>query len=157
MSLLQNMPLWSALIAIIVAQVIKVPIRAITEKQVQPDLAFSTGGMPSSHSAAVAALTTSIGFETGLDSPVFAASFVFSIIIMFDASGVRRAAGEQAILLNLLLKDFQRFVDEAKNWGSKQEFEKNREIREMLGHQPIEVFFGALTGIAISLIIYLLF
>ncbi|WP_077307879.1 divergent PAP2 family protein [Terribacillus halophilus] len=157
MSLLQNMPLWSALIAIIVAQVIKVPIRAITEKQVQPDLAFSTGGMPSSHSAAVAALTTSIGFETGLDSPVFAASFVFSIIIMFDASGVRRAAGEQAILLNLLLKDFQRFVDEAKKWGSKQEFEKNREIREMLGHQPIEVFFGALTGIAISLIIYLLF
>ncbi|SNZ05905.1 hypothetical protein SAMN05421503_1070 [Terribacillus aidingensis] len=157
MSLLQNMPLLSALIAIIVAQVIKVPIRAITEKQVQPDLAFSTGGMPSSHSAAVAALTTSIGFETGLSSPVFAASFVFSIIIMFDASGVRRAAGEQAILLNLLLKDFQRFVDEAKNWGSKQEFEKNREIREMLGHQPIEVFVGALTGIAISLIIYLLF
>lgn len=157
MSLLQNMPLWSALIAIVFAQVIKVPIRAIADKRIQADLAFSTGGMPSSHSAAVAALTTSIGFESGLDSPIFAASFVFSIIIMFDASGVRRQAGEQAILLNLLLKDFQRFVDEAKHWGSKQEFEKNREIREMLGHQPIEVFFGALTGIGISLVIYLLF
>lgn len=157
MSLLQNMPLWSALIAIVFAQIIKVPIRAIADKRIQADLAFSTGGMPSSHSAAVAALTTSIGFESGLESPIFAASFVFSIIIMFDASGVRRQAGEQAILLNLLLKDFQRFVDEAKVWGSKQEFEKNREIREMLGHQPIEVFFGALTGIGISLVIYLLF
>lgn len=69
MSLFHNLPLWSALIAIVFAQVIKVPIRAIADKRLQPDLAFSTGGMPSSHSAAVAALTTSIGFESGLDSP----------------------------------------------------------------------------------------
>ncbi|WP_277674389.1 divergent PAP2 family protein, partial [Piscibacillus halophilus] len=62
--------------------------------------------------------------------------------------------GQHATILNQLVKDFQRFVDEAKHWQEKEEQDKQRELKELLGHQPIEVFFGALTGILISVIFY---
>src|SRR5699024_10177747 len=97
-----NFPLMAALSAIIFAQVIKVPIQLIFAREFVPGLVFGTGSMPSSHSAAVCALTTAIGITEGVNSPLFAAAFVFSVIIMFDASGVRREAGEHAIILNLL-------------------------------------------------------
>ncbi len=97
--------------------------------------------MPSSHSAAVTAVTTGIGIEHGVSSGLFAISCITAIIIMFDATGIRRQAGEQAILLNMLVKDFHRFVTEAKGWGQKGEYEKQKELKELLGHQPIEVFF----------------
>ncbi|WP_407271905.1 divergent PAP2 family protein [Radiobacillus sp. PE A8.2] len=157
MNILANFPLWAALIAIVFAQGVKVPIQFIATREFKPGLAFSTGGMPSSHSAAVAALTTAIGIQHGLSSGLFAVSCVFSIIIMFDASGVRRHAGEQAILLNELVKDFQYFVEEAKVWTEKGEYEKREELKELLGHQPIEVFFGGLTGIILAIILYPLF
>jgi len=111
----------------------------------------STGGMPSSHSAAVTALSTGVALETGLNSAIFAVSAVFAIITMFDATGVRRQAGEQAIVLNRLVSDFNRFVEEAKVWQKKAEQEKRRELKELLGHKPIEVFFGGLTGILLTL------
>lgn len=149
-----NFPLVAALSAIIFAQVIKIPIRLFVTKEFMPSLAFSTGGMPSSHSAAVAALTTSIGILDGVVSNTFAIAFVFSVIVMFDASGVRRQAGKQAVVLNQLIKDFQYFVDEAKVWNKKEEYEKRQELKELLGHQPIEVFFGALTGIGISFLLF---
>src|SRR5690625_3286443 len=152
-----NFPLVAALSAIIFAQVIKIPIRLFVTKEFMPSLAFSTGGMPSSHSAAVAALTTSIGILDGVVSNTFAIAFVFSVIVMFDASGVRRQAGKQAVVLNQLIKDFQYFVDEAKVWNKKEEYEKRQELKELLGHQPIEVFFGGLTGIAIAFLLYPLF
>ncbi|WP_060679846.1 divergent PAP2 family protein [Virgibacillus halodenitrificans] len=150
MDVLMNFPLLSALTAIIFAQVVKIPIKLVVTKEFRPGLAFSTGGMPSSHSAAVAALTTSVGIMEGVSSTMFAVSCVFSIIIMFDASGVRRQAGEQAIVLNQLIKDFQLFVDGAKDWNRKKEYEKRQELKELLGHQPIEVFFGGLSGVAIA-------
>ncbi|WP_085505717.1 divergent PAP2 family protein [Thalassobacillus devorans] len=154
MELLYNFPLWSAIIAILFAQAVKVPIRMIATRDFNPGLAFSTGGMPSSHSAAVTALATAVGLQEGFDSSMFGIATVFSIIVMFDSTGVRRQSGEQAIVLNLLINDFQRFVDEAKLWNKKQEFEKREEIRELLGHQPIEVFFGGVTGILLSIILY---
>ncbi|MFG6119548.1 divergent PAP2 family protein [Thalassobacillus sp. B23F22_16] len=154
MELLYNFPLWSAIIAILFAQAVKVPIRMIATRDFNPGLAFSTGGMPSSHSAAVTALATAVGLQEGFDSSMFGIAAVFSIIVMFDSTGVRRQSGEQAIVLNLLINDFQRFVDEAKLWNKKQEFEKREEIRELLGHQPIEVFFGGVTGILLSIILY---
>lgn len=154
MDLLYNFPLWAALVAIMFAQAIKVPIHLIVTKEFKPGLAFSTGGMPSSHSAAVAALTTGIGLLDGVTSTVFAVSLVFSIIVMFDSSGVRRQAGEQAILLNQLINDFQYFIEEARDWKQKKEYEKRKEIKELLGHQPIEVFVGGLTGIGIALLLY---
>lgn len=157
MTVFENFPLIVALFAILFAQGVKVPIHYIVTKEFKPGLAFSTGGMPSSHSAAVAAVTTAIGIDHGLSSGMFAISCVFSIIIMFDATGIRRQAGEQAIVLNMLVKDFQYFVEEAKVWAKKQEFEKKQELKELLGHQPIEVFFGGVTGIILALLAYPLF
>ncbi|AIF44019.1 divergent PAP2 family protein [Virgibacillus sp. SK37] len=157
MDVLMNFPLLSALTAIVFAQVVKIPIKLVVTKEFRPGLAFSTGGMPSSHSAAVAALTTSVGIMEGVSSTMFAVSCVFSIIIMFDASGVRRQAGEQAIVLNQLIKDFQLFVDGAKDWNRKKEYEKRQELKELLGHQPIEVFFGGLSGVAIAFLLYQLY
>ncbi|WP_029269917.1 divergent PAP2 family protein [Virgibacillus alimentarius] len=151
-----NLPLVAALIAIMLAQIIKIPIQFFITKELNLNLAFSTGGMPSSHSAAVCALTTGVGIVDGITSMTFAVSFVFSIIIMFDASGVRRQAGEQAIVINQLLKDFQYFVDEAKQWNKKEKFTKQEELKELLGHQPIEVFFGGLSGVGITFLLYFL-
>lgn len=153
-SLLLNFPLISALTAIITAQVIKVPINFIVTREFTPSLIFGTGSMPSSHSAAVCALTTAIGITSGLSSVPFAIAFVFSIITMFDASGVRREAGEHAVLLNMLVKDIQAFREEASDWRNKGEYEKREELKTLLGHKPIEVFVGALTGIAIAFLIY---
>lgn len=149
-----NFPLLAALVSIIIAQVIKIPITLIVTREFKPGLAFSTGGMPSSHSAAVAALTTGIGIIDGITSTTFAISFVFSVIIMFDASGVRRHAGEQAVVLNQLMKDLQYFFDGAKDWNRKEEYEKRQELKELLGHQPIEVFFGGLTGIFLAFLLF---
>ncbi|GAA0464827.1 divergent PAP2 family protein [Alkalibacillus silvisoli] len=154
MEILYNTPLWIALFAVIFAQVIKIPIQFIATKEINLGLAFSTGGMPSSHSAAVSALTTTIAIEHGVDSPYFAISCVLSIIVMYDATGIRRHAGEHATILNQLVKDFQRIVDDAKHWDQKEEAEKQKELKELLGHQPIEVFFGALTGIFLAIITY---
>ncbi|WNS74796.1 divergent PAP2 family protein [Bacillus sp. DTU_2020_1000418_1_SI_GHA_SEK_038] len=154
MDLLLNFPLWSAIAAIFFAQFVKVPIHFIATRKVNWALLTSTGGMPSSHSAAVTALSTGVALETGLDSPVFAISAVFAIITMFDATGVRRQAGEQAIVLNQLMSDFNHFVEEAKVWQKKGEQEKRKELKELLGHKPIEVFFGGLTGILLTLFLH---
>lgn len=157
MELLHNIPLLSSLFAIIFAQFVKIPIHFIATKKIDWSLFTSTGGMPSSHSAAVSALTTAIGFENGLDSPLFAASTVFAIIVMFDATGIRYQAGQQAVIINQLRKDFQVFVNEAKGWNNKKEEEKMQELKTLLGHRPSEVFFGCLTGILISVIVYTAF
>ncbi len=113
----------------------------------------STGGMPSSHSAAVTALSTGVALEQGLDSPLFAVAAIFAVITMFDATGVRRHAGEQATVINRLVIDFNRFVSEAKDFQKAEEKEKQKKLKELLGHQPIEVFFGGVTGIVLTLIL----
>lgn len=154
MDFFANFPLWAALSAIVFAQVIKIPIRLMATREFKPGLAFSTGGMPSSHSAAVAALTTSVGIVEGANSVMFAIAAVFSVIIMFDASGVRRQAGEQAIVINQLVEDFQYFMEGAKDWNRKEIYQKRKELKELLGHQPIEVFFGGLSGVAIAFFLY---
>lgn len=114
----------------------------------------STGGMPSSHSAAVTALTTAIAFEHGLDSSMFAISAIFAVIVMFDASGVRYQAGQQALIINQIRADFQTFVSGTKDWIKKDEEQKIIELKTLLGHKPSEVFAGAVTGILISVITY---
>ncbi|WP_076558096.1 divergent PAP2 family protein [Salimicrobium flavidum] len=158
MEIFQNFPLWAALLAIFSAQGIKIPISFIASRKIDGTLAFSTGGMPSSHSAAVTALSTGIGIEQGFGSPLFALAAVFAIIVMFDSTGVRRQSGEQAIMLNILMNDFQRFVEQARGWGTKEEFEKREEIKEMLGHQPVEVFVGGVFGVVLTFFVhYLLF
>ncbi|MCA1027776.1 MULTISPECIES: divergent PAP2 family protein [Cytobacillus] len=156
MELFLNFPLWSALAAIFFAQFVKVPITFFATRKLDWSLLTSTGGMPSSHSAAVTALSTGVAIEAGLDSVPFAISAMFAIITMFDATGVRRQAGEQAIVLNQLVNDFNRFVDEAKSWPKKPDQVKRKELKELLGHKPVEVFFGGLTGILLTLFLYAL-
>ncbi|MFK3938389.1 divergent PAP2 family protein [Alkalihalobacillus sp. NPDC078783] len=151
MEIFLNYPLWSALIAIITAQFIKIPLAFIATKKLNFELFTSTGGMPSSHSAAVTALSTAVAIELGLDSPVFAATAILGIIVMFDATGVRRHAGYHATVLNQLVTDFNKLVDEVKTWPKKEDSQK---LKELLGHQPIEVFFGALLGIFLTLGLY---
>src|SRR5690625_5105954 len=112
--------------------------------------------MPRSHSVAVAALTTSIVFIVCVESPSFAVSLIFSSIVMFDSSGVRRQSVEHAILLNQLIKDVQYFADEIKDWKHKEKIEKHVENKEMLGHQPIEVVFGGLLGVVVAILLHFL-
>jgi uncharacterized protein len=154
MDLFINFPFWASLAAIFFAQFIKVPIHFIATKKLDWSLLTSTGGMPSSHSAAVTALTTGVALESGLHSPIFAISAIFAIITMFDASGVRRQAGEQAIVLNQLVTDFNKLVEDVKTWPKKEEHEKRNELKELLGHKPIEVFFGGITGVLLTLALY---
>ncbi|MFS0780336.1 divergent PAP2 family protein [Bacillus sp. 1P06AnD] len=154
MELIMNFPLVASFIAIFFAQFVKVPITFIATGRVDWSLLTSTGGMPSSHSAAVTALATAVGYESGVQSPLFAVSVIFAIITMFDAKGVRRQAGEQAAVLNQLVHDFTTFVNEAKKWPHQENQQKQKKLKELLGHKPIEVFFGAITGIVISILLH---
>jgi acid phosphatase family membrane protein YuiD len=103
-------------------------------------LAWRTGGMPSSHSALVAALATSLGFTEGLESPLFVFAFFYGILTIRDALGVRRAAGNQAQALNQLGDDFRQRFDT-----------KFKAVKEIHGHTPAEVFIGSLLGFFIAL------
>lgn len=154
MDILSNIPLIAALFGIIFAQFIKIPITFLVTGKLDWKLFTSTGGMPSSHSAAVTALSTAIAFETGLGSPLFAVSAILSIIVMFDATGVRFQAGQQAVIINKMRSDFQTFVNQSKGWTQKRNEQKIEELKTLLGHKPSEVFMGAITGIVISILIY---
>lgn len=153
MEMLFNFPLLASLAAIVTAQVLKIPIHFFLLKKVDFQLLTSTGGMPSSHSGAVTALATAVALEEGLQSPIFAVACVVAVIVMYDAAGVRRQAGEQAIALNKLMTDFNRFIEEARTWPEKEASQKREELKELLGHQPSEVFAGGLLGIILTLIL----
>lgn len=154
LAIFQNTPLMLAIFAIFFAQLIKIPIHLIIERKFKPELFLSTGGMPSSHSAAVTALTTAIAFESGLSSPLFAVSAVFAMIVMFDSTGIRYQAGQHALIINELRRDFQYFIREAKDWPEKDNKEKVKELKTLLGHKKSEMFCGAILGILISIIAY---
>lgn len=94
-----------------------------------------TGGMPSSHAASVAALTTAVGLEEGFRSALFSATLFFSLIVMYDAAGLRRAAGRQAVVLNRLIDEHFKHPEEG-----------TQKLMELLGHTPLEVLVGALLG-----------
>ena len=154
MELFTNTPLMIALFAIIFAQFIKIPIQYAVTRELEWRLFTSTGGMPSSHSAAVTSLTTAVAYEHGVGSTIFAVSTMFAVITMYDATGVRFQAGQQALTINKMRMDLQLFMNETRNWPKKKEEEKIEELKTLLGHKPSEVFMGALTGIAISAIVY---
>ena len=95
-----NYALEAAILANLLAQIVKVPIRVLTKKEWSPRLLISTGGMPSSHSAFVSALATAVGVTDGIHSTTFAISFCFAAVVIFDAMGIRRHAGQHAAMLN---------------------------------------------------------
>ncbi|MGL4308330.1 divergent PAP2 family protein [Cetobacterium sp. SF1] len=128
-------------IAWFIAQFYKVLSSIFLEKKFNIKRLWETGGMPSSHSSTVSSLTTSLGFGYGFQSSVFAIAFVFSLIVMYDAAGIRRAAGKHAGLINTLLEKF------ATKIGEKIHDEK---LKELLGHTPFEVLIGAALGIVVA-------
>lgn len=138
--LLENHVLTAALLGWIVAQSLKVLLGVVTERRFNFRWFVGTGGMPSAHSAGVSALATAVGLTRGFDSPLFAIALIFALVTMFDAQGVRRAAGQQAELLNAILEDIY--------W--KRPIAEGR-LKELLGHTPIEVFVGAALGILLAI------
>lgn len=156
MAIFQNAPLWLGIFAICFAQFLKVPIYFIATKKIDWSYLTTTGGMPSSHSAAVMAVTTAIGFETSFDSPVFAVAAMMAGIVMYDATGIRFQAGKHATLLNEMRNDMNAFFVEIKRWPELNPDEKREELKTLLGHKKSEVFFGALTGIFVSVVYYII-
>ena len=97
--------------------------------------------MPSSHAASVAALSTSVGIQQGFESLLFGVTLYFSLVVMYDAAGLRRAAGRQAMILNRLIDEHFRHPER-----------DTQKLMELLGHTPLEVFVGAVLGVLAALI-----
>ena len=134
--------LLAPLVAWTIAQAAKVILTSVRQRRLNLRVLAETGGMPSSHAAIVMGLTTAIGKYAGPTTPQFAIALIFSFVVMYDAAGLRRAAGRQAAVLNRLVEDLvhMRGVQEIR-------------LRELLGHTPVEVLVGAVIGIAVGLII----
>ncbi len=136
----------SGLLAAGIAQTLKVIFHYVKNKKINFKIFTTTGGMPSSHSAGVIALATSVGMICGVTSVEFAISLGFSLIIMQDAAGLRRAAGKTAATLNRVV---QEFVEH-------HETKPYEVLKELLGHTPFEVFCGAALGVTVALFVHLL-
>jgi hypothetical protein len=136
-----NQTLLVAIASCLTAQGIKLIISLVREKTLQITALFSSGGMPSAHSALVAALATSVGQTKGWSSPEFAIACMFAVIVMYDAAGVRQAAGKQAKILNQILDDMFKEGKEP----------SEERLKELLGHTPIQVVAGLLLGISMAL------
>ena len=143
-SILNNQVLLVSLIACFLAQGLKVIIELIRNGKVNLRFLFTTGGMPSAHSALVGALATGTGLREGWSSPVFAIASLFAVIVMYDAAGVRQAAGKQARILNQIL-------DELFSDGHQLNEER---LKELLGHTPFQVLVGLALGIGIALLAF---
>ena len=146
-------PIMAALLGMLIAQFAKIPIHLFISRELKWKLMFSTGGMPSSHTSTIIALSTAIGLTSGFFSDDFAICVVVSVIVMHDATGVRRHAGYHAEVLNKLLVDFNRLRETLKEPTSGQP-EYREKLKELLGHEPMEVFFGAITGILVGFLTY---
>lgn len=135
--------LWTSIASWAIAQSIKVALGIFRERRFNFRWFVGTGGMPSSHAACVSALATSIGIAYGLDSALFAITLIFTSIVLFDAQGVRLAAGKQAEILNKMLDDIY--------WKKKLDEDQ---LKEFIGHTPVEVWAGTFLGVMVSLLLY---
>ena len=134
--------LLAPLVAWAIAQAAKVILTSMRQRRLNLRVLAETGGMPSSHAAIVMGMTAAVGKYAGVSSAAFAIALIFSFVVMYDAAGLRRAAGRQAAILNRLVEDLvhMRGMQEQR-------------LRELLGHTPVEVLVGALLGIAVGLIL----
>lgn len=140
---LASSPLFHALACGFLVQMSKVLTFLLREKKINVRRFVETGGMPSSHAASVCALATCVGLREGVGSVLFGVVLFFSLIVMYDAAGLRRAAGRQATLLNRILHEHIQLPG--------QPYER---LKELLGHTPIEVLVGAAIGVLFSIAIY---
>ncbi|MEQ8956540.1 MAG: divergent PAP2 family protein [Coleofasciculus sp. C2-GNP5-27] len=139
-NILNNQVLLVALIACLVAQLLKLLVELTKDRKFNLRTLVTTGGMPSAHSALVTALAAGVGQTMGWASPDFAIATIFAVIVMYDAAGVRQAAGKQARILNQI-------IDELFQEGK--EFNEDR-LKELLGHTPFQVIVGSILGVLIS-------
>ena len=142
LDLFRNVTFWSASCSWLVAQTVKMVRHLSRTGRIDFAYMVSLGGMPSAHSAMVCGLATSVGITAGFGSQVFIIAFAFALVVMFDASTVRRAAGTQARLLNQI-------VDEL----FKEHHLSQSKLKELLGHTRKEVFVGLLVGVAVAFLI----
>jgi acid phosphatase family membrane protein YuiD len=145
MPLLHNFVLIAGLIAWGIAQLLKVPIEYLQTRKVNWALLVQAGGMPSSHSSLIVGVTHAIGLSVGFDSAIFALAFALSMIVIYDATGIRRQAGKHAELINAMIQDL------ASGHPLKEE-----QLREVLGHTPLEALGGIALGLIVAQITWLL-
>ncbi len=136
-SFLDNSVLFWSLLSCLLAQFFKVVFNFFSTGKIRFGIMFETGGMPSSHSALITGATSGIGFQLGFDNPIFALAIALSLIVMYDASGVRKSAGIQAAEINKLSKKIQ--------------LESQVDLKETLGHTKFEVIVGSFLGPLITL------
>jgi acid phosphatase family membrane protein YuiD len=149
-----NYPLMIALFSIISAQLLKIPWHWLMHQKWDWKQAVTSGGMPSSHSSGVASLCTAIGLTEGIRSSDFAIAFILGAIVMYDAMGIRRHAGEQAVILNQLVIQFNQMIKGFRDSIQMKGVPFHKKLKEILGHQPIEVLVGGLYGIFLAAITF---
>lgn len=141
-----NQVLVSALVAWSIAQIIKPPLEYLRNRDWNWVILFSTGGMPSSHTALITATAHGIGLYQGFDSPLFAVAAVLAIIVIYDATGIRRQAGRHAELINRIINDLTS--------GHPVQEEQGEQLKEVLGHTPWEALGGMVLGLTISTLMW---
>ena len=141
--LLNNRTLIAALVAWAIAQAIKAILYTIVNREFKFERLVGSGGMPSSHAATVCALTTAVAMQFGLGSFEFAVSFVLSSVVLHDARGVRQEAGKQAVTITAIIDHLikEGTIIELPNW----------ELKELIGHTPLQVLIGSIMGICVGL------
>src|SRR5574344_292277 len=132
------------LVSAFLAQVLKFIIFTIKNKKINFKIFSTTGGMPSSHSAGVVSLSTTVGLLSGFDSVIFAVALSYALVTMYDAAGIRRNAGKTAACLNRMMEDF--YKHDTSVMGER--------LKELLGHTPVEVIAGAFFGIIYAMYVH---
>ncbi len=145
LGLFQNRVLIVMATAWLLAQLIKIPLDFLYTRRWNWALLLSVGGMPSSHSALVTSVTLAIGLYHGFDNPLFALALAVTMVVTYDAAGVRRQAGIHAQRINVLFDELLRG-----------HMFNEKELREVLGHTPLEVTGGVLFGILVATVMWLL-
>ncbi len=143
--LLENKVLIGTLAAWLIAQGLKAPMEYLRSREWKWRMTLSAGGMPSSHSALIVGATQGIGLFLGFDSPLFALAVAFTMIVVYDAAGVRRQAGMHAERINVLFDELLH----GHMWSEK-------DLREVLGHTPLEVVGGILLGLVVATVNWLI-
>ena len=140
--LLENKVFFTVFFAWIFSCILKGLLVCVREKRLDMTRFMGPGGMPSSHSTLVSCLAISVGIHDGFDSIAFVICAALALVVMYDASGIRRAAGQQARMINMIIDA----------WDETDPIEKQIRLKELLGHTPLEVFAGAMLGITFAIV-----
>jgi acid phosphatase family membrane protein YuiD len=143
-TLLQNHVLWTGMAGWFLAQVLKIPVDCIRERRWNWALFFAAGGMPSSHSSLVTSTAMGVGLHVGFDNPLFAVAVALAMVVVYDATGVRRQAGMQAQKINVLVEELLKGHPISE-----------KHLREVIGHTPLEALGGVLLGLAVAVGLWL--